>query len=138
MFSRFQRFMYGRYGVDELSRDLLWVAIGFSVIGMILGFFPLRYVSLAFSALSFLLIIYILTRVFSKNINRRVMENHKYLAKTEKIRKKFRFAKMRFRDRKIFRYVRCPYCKTYSRVPRGKGKIRITCRSCHKQFQKKV
>ena len=132
------KFMYGRYGVDELGRDLLYLALGFSLLSIVLNIFHVRTVTLVLSLLSILVMIFIIFRALSRNINRRVMENHKYLAKTEKIRTKFRFWRQRFRERKTYRYVRCPHCKNYSRVPRGKGKIKITCRVCKKQFEKKV
>jgi len=138
MRDRFIRFMYGRYGVDELSKHLLIFTIVLSVIGMILRWFNLEIVSLSISLLTMILLALIIYRMMSKNINRRVMENHRYLAKTSKIRNGFRFMRTRFRERKQYRYVKCPSCRNYCRVPKGKGKIKITCRVCKKQFTKKV
>lgn len=132
------RFMYGRYGVDELGKHMLISSLVISLLGMILNLFRLRYVPFICSILSFIVIGIIIFRALSKNINRRVMENHKYLGKTEKIRARFKFEKTRFADRKNYRYIKCPNCKNYSRVPKGKGKIKITCRVCKKQFDKKV
>lgn len=39
------------------------------------------------------------------------------------------------KDHKIFK---CPSCKTYLRVPRGKGKILITCSNCGHKLNKKT
>ncbi len=132
------RFMYGRYGVDELGKHMLVASIVISLLGMVLNLFRLKYVPFICSILSFAVIGIIIFRALSKNINRRVLENHRYLGKTEKVRAKIRFEKTRFADRKNYRYVKCPNCKNYSRVPKGKGKIKITCRVCKKQFDKKV
>lgn len=132
------RFMYGRYGVDELGKQMLISSLFISLLGMILNLFKLKIAPFICSILSFIIIGSIIFRALSKNINRRVMENHKYLAKTEKLRNRIKFEKTRFADRKNYRYIKCPNCKNYSRVPRGKGKIKITCRVCKKQFDKKV
>ncbi len=139
MRDKFLKFMYGRYGVDEFGKSMLITAIIFSVLGMVINLFRFGFwISFSCSVLSTALMAYIIYRAFSKNINKRVMENHKFLAKTEKLRTYFRFCKTRFNDRKTFSYVKCPNCKNYSRVPKGKGKIKITCRVCKKQFERKV
>ena len=141
MRDKFIKFMYGRYGVDEYGKTMLLAAIILSVIGMIINMFKFNvcfWISFGFSALSTLLMIYIIYRAFSRNINKRVHENHKFLARTEKLRNYFRFCKTRYNDRKSFKYIKCPNCKNYSRVPKGKGKIKITCRVCKKQFERKV
>ena len=41
------------------------------------------------------------------------------------------------RKDKAHRYFKCPNCSQYLRVPRGKGKITVTCRSCKASFQEK-
>lgn len=138
MRDKFIKFMYGRYGIDELGKHTLIFAIAVSVLGMIFNLFSLDVASFVCSLLSMTCVAICFFRALSKNINRRVMENHKYLGKTEKIRGKIKFLQTRFRERKTYKYVKCPQCKNYSRVPRGKGKIKITCRVCKRQFDKKV
>ena len=139
MRDKFLKFMYGRYGVDEFGKTMLLTAIVLSVLGMIINLFNFGFwISFACSVLSTALMIYIIYRAFSRNINKRVLENHKFLARTEKIRAYFRFCKTRYNDRKLYSYVKCPNCRNYSRVPKGKGKIKITCRVCKKQFERKV
>ena len=134
MREKFMRFMIGRYGVDEFGKTMAFTAIFLSVLRLFLT----GWASFILSLITFLLIIFVLYRTFSKNINKRVMENHKFLSKTSKLRAWFRFTKTRYDDRKLYRYIKCPNCKNYSRVPKGKGKIKITCRVCKKQFDKKV
>ncbi len=139
MRDKFLKFMYGRYGVDEFGRSMLITAIVLSVVGMIINFFRVGFwISFSLSAISTFLMVYIIFRAFSRNINKRVLENHKFLGRTAKIRTYFRFFKTRYNDRKSFSYVKCPNCKNYSRVPKGKGKIKITCRVCKKQFERNV
>ena len=101
------RFMYGRYGVDELGKHMLVASIVISLLGMVLNLFRLKYVPFICSILSFAVIGIIIFRSLSKNINRRVLENHRYLGKTEKVRSKIRFEKTRFADRKKYLYVKC-------------------------------
>ena len=37
-----------------------------------------------------------------------------------------------------YRYFKCPECKQKMRAPKGRGKIKVTCKHCHTQFVKKV
>lgn len=134
MREKFMRFMIGRYGVDEFSKTMAFTVVFLSLLRLFLT----GWASLIFSILSLLLVVFVIYRTFSKNINKRVMENHKFLSKTNKLRSWIQFAKTRYCDRKTYRYIKCPNCKNYSRVPKGKGKIKITCRVCKKQFDKKV
>ena len=43
----------------------------------------------------------------------------------------------RFALRKTYRYFSCPHCRQQVRVPKGRGKISITCPKCGTQFIKK-
>lgn len=137
MRDKFIKFMYGRYGVDELSRSMLACSFIVSLVGIVVRPW-VWWASLILFVVSIALMTLIFVRMFSKNINRRVLENHTFLAKTAKIRNKIKFIKTRYKDRKIYKYVKCPHCKSYSRVPKGKGRIKITCRVCKKQFEKEV
>ena len=114
MRDKFIRFMYGRYGMDELGKHMLIFAISVSVLGMIFNLFSLDFSSFICSVLSLTFVAICFFRALSKNINRRVMENHKYLGKTEKIRGKRKFLQTRYRERKTYKYVKCPQCKNLS------------------------
>ncbi len=134
MRNKFLKFMIGRYGVDEFSKTMAFTAVFLSLLRLFLK----GWASLILSILTLMIIVFVIYRTFSKNINKRVMENHKFLGKTNRFRNLLRFYKTRYNDRKTYRYIKCPNCKNYSRVPKGKGKIKITCRVCKKQFNKKV
>ena len=42
------------------------------------------------------------------------------------------------RDRKNYRYFKCPCCKQVQKAPKGRGRIRVTCHKCGNVFEKKV
>ncbi len=139
MRDKFIKFMYGRYGVDEFGKSMLITAVVISFLGMFINLlFKQAWLSFICSTLSTLLMVYIIYRAFSRNINKRVLENHKFLKKTSKFRDWLKFCKTRYNDRNLYKYVKCPNCKNYCRVPKGKGKIKITCRVCKKQFERNV
>ena len=133
----FQKFAYklaawmqGRYGYDELSRFLTIGGLIVLIVSRLLGFFPLYYI--AFAA-----IIWSSIRMYSKNIAKRQKERAWYLKQKNKVAGVFSLTKRRWQDRKTHRYFRCPRCGTVMRVPKGKGKIKITCPKCGQETYKK-
>ena len=127
---RFNRFMYGRYGQDELSRFLLMATLVLLVLEML---FHLRGAGL----IILLLIGWIYFRMFSRNISARYAENQKYLQMKEKVLGFFRGKKNRAEDLKQNHIYRCPKCSQKIRIPRGKGMIEITCPKCRTKFRKR-
>ncbi len=126
-----QRFMYGRYGQDNLNRFLSVSAL---VIYIVSIFSPLR----PMSSLGLFLIIIAVFRMLSKNKMGRARENYAYLNIRGKVMGVFARIKTRFNQRKTHRFYKCPSCKTQLRVPKGKGLIRIRCTKCSTQFKKKT
>ena len=126
---KFRNWMVGRYGTDELSRCLTWVAVGLMLLSCISA---LRFLYIP----SWIIIIWAYFRVFSKNIYKRSKERDTYLRITGKIRNKFSLLKRMWHDRKTHKYFKCPSCKTMIRVPKGKGKIAITCTKCRNEIIK--
>lgn len=128
----FQRFMSGRYGVDPFSQFLSTAALILVIFGLFLPG-PLRLLGwLGWAAL-----IYSYFRIFSRNIARRSAENRWFLEKRYAVQQRFGSAKTRFDQRKVYRYFRCPHCRQQLRVPRGRGRISITCPKCGTTFIKK-
>lgn len=121
--------MYGRYGVDQFGNFLFISYIILFVISLFVPFI---------SFLCYAVIIYSLYRMFSKQIYKRNMENEWFLAKTSGIRKFFNRQKNKWKYRKTHKYLKCPHCHQYLRVPKGKGNITITCPTCHQQFDKRT
>ena len=116
-------FMLGRYGTDKLNLTLLGVALAASAMGM---FFRHPAIALLMTAVSYGLMIWAIFRMLSRNTYQRYRENRKFLQLLEQ-----------WKDRQ-HRYYNCPRCRQTVRVPRGKGKISITCPRCKEQFIKKT
>lgn len=127
---KFQRATYGCYGPDELT-NVLYIAGLVLVLVSLIPWFRLFYL------LGFALMLWGVYRAFSKNYTKRRRERDGYLQISGGIKKFFRIQKKRFMERKTYRYYRCPACKAYSRVPRGHGRIVITCPKCRNQFERK-
>ena len=130
MKERMQRFMAGRYGNDQLNQFIFIVAI----ISMVLEIITRQSL---FYTLTLVLLILAYVRVFSRNINRRYEENMKFLQKKDAILNKFRRQKYYAAQRRNFHIYTCPQCKQKIRIPKGKGKISITCPKCRTSFIKK-
>ena len=129
MKERMQRFMAGRYGNDQLNQFIFIVAI----ISMVLEIITRQSL---FYTLTLVLLILAYVRVFSRNINKRYEENMKFLQKKDAILNKFRKQKYYAAQRRNFHIYTCPQCKQKIRIPKGKGKISITCPKCRNSFIK--
>ena len=98
---------------------------------LISGFIKVNLLRSPLYYLSLMGLIYAYYRVFSRNLSKRQAENYAFLSwKNQCVQ--------RWQQRKTHRFYRCPKCKTVLRVPKGKGKISITCRSCGEKFIKKT
>ena len=124
-----QRFMSGRYGSDAFGNFLCVVSLICLVLGLFVGIF--YYIGLA-------LLIYTYFRMLSRNVSKRYAENQMFLQKSAGVRARFARVKQRFALRKTYRYFSCPRCKQQIRVPKGRGRISITCPKCGTQFIKKT
>ena len=124
------RFMYGRYGADQFSRFLLVASFVAMILNIILGWRILYYIFLA-------IIIYNCVRMYSKNIYKRQQELAAYLTLKRKFDSKFALQKRKWNERHTHRFFACPVCRTTVRVPKGRGKIEITCPKCKNTFIKK-
>ena len=123
-----RRFMFGRYGLDQLNVVLMIAAVALCLISFLFSRINAVWtVALSFvlNLLSYVLLFWYILRAFSRNIEKRNQENRRFLA---------------FRSRltdKQNRYYRCPNCKQTVRVPRGRGKICIKCPKCSEKFVRK-
>lgn len=119
-----QHFMMGRYGqMDKLNSLLLWTGV---IIVLVSMFFPAGVVTLILPLVSYGLLGVSLWRMLSRNVYKRARENRRYISFLE-----------RLKDRE-HRYYSCPACKQDVRVPKGKGKISITCPKCREKFIRKT
>ena len=125
-----QRMMYGRYGNDQLGMFLLGLYLLFFLLSAVTG---LQFLSI----IGTVSILVALIRMMSRQIDRRRAENAKFLSMTAPVTKWIKLRRTMHRD-KEHAYFKCPNCKQTLRVPRGKGRITITCRSCGTSFQEKT
>ena len=145
---RFARFMYGRYGFDELGRLLLYITLLLMIFSTVFRWPVASFICLFVFILSYF-------RIFSRNINKRSYENDRYLCLKGKVLDAFRRAFGKKGEKKDgqrsccncykgavyeaeYKVFKCPDCKQKLRVPRGKGRIQITCRRCGREFIKKT
>ncbi len=130
MQEKIQRFMQGRYGADELSKACLILTTVLCVISVFSGWDVFFWLGLA-------LLLYTYWRMLSKNCSKRYSERQKFLDVRYRMAVKRREIKNRLYQRKVFHIYKCPQCRQKVRVPRGKGKICITCPKCKAEFIKK-
>ena len=116
-------FMAGRYGTDRLNMVILCAGLFCSLLSVWVKAVP---ANIIFWALSYGLMIWAIFRTLSRNTYRRYQENRKFLQFFT-----------RLKDR-LNRYFDCPKCRQLVRVPRGKGKIAITCPRCKEKFIRKT
>lgn len=127
--AKFQQFMVGRCGPDQLSLAISWIAVILWLLSGLTGWGAFYILALVAVAVS-------LFRMFSRNIAKRKAENARFLTAIRPLQRKFSALRTRMRD-KDHRYFRCPNCKQQMRVPRGKGRIQVTCRSCGTTFEER-
>ncbi len=130
---RIARFMYGRYGMDPLGRFLLIAALVLLVISMFLG----SVANLIFWVLGLAALVWCYARALSRKFDKRRAENNKYLRAKAAVMQWFSSVKTRWTQRKEYRFFRCPSCHALLRVPKGKGRIQLTCRKCGNRFERK-
>ena len=141
--------------LDELNKALL-ITCG---VCYLLSFVLSRYAaaSTLFRLLFAAAAIFLGVRLFARNPAARNNENMKFLAIVTAVKEFFskpfgnagggrRQAsapsssglmekwKRQWREYRTYRYLICPQCSQRLRVPRGKGKIRVTCTKCRNQF----
>ena len=118
-----RQFMQGRYGTDKLNTAILLAGLSACVLQILL---PVAFLKLILMLFSYVCMGIAIFRALSHNTYKRYQENRKYLRFLEQIKDK------------EHRYFDCPRCHQPVRVPRGKGKISITCPKCKEKFIKKT
>ncbi len=123
------KFMYGRYGVDDLYKFLFKCFFFLTLINLIFHNTILFYIEL----LIFVIMMY---RVLSKNISKRYKENIRFLSIKKKALKPFSNIKRNYRDRKQYVYKKCHNCKTTLRLPlpSRRGINHVKCPECKKRL----
>ena len=155
-----QNFMNGRRGVDDLSAALCAIGVVLTIVGTVFSIQPLTYIALA-------IMVWALIRALSKNETAREQENRafKHLVgripvvgerlggtsassysssrpssgntKADDLKRQARTAKKMWKDRKTKAFLKCPTCGQTLSVPKGKGRIIVTCPKCHTRMETK-
>lgn len=151
-------FMKGRNGADELTIVMGFAGIVIAMIGSIARIQWLSWIAIAVIVIGVL-------RGLSKNIDARHKENEAFVAATanvpglgkfvaslgggaaaanasraagtskEDFERAKRTAKKMWKGRKTTAYLKCPNCGQMLSVPKGKGKIHVTCPKCHAKME---
>ena len=124
------RFMVGRYGNDQLNAFLMCLALVLAILNAL--FFKNAIVTF----LVWVLLGIEMFRCYSKKIYTRRVENDKFLRMMAPVTKRLNLMKKQAED-KEHKYFVCPNCKQNVRVPRGRGKITITCPKCRTKFDRR-
>ena len=126
--AKIQKFMYGRYGTDELYNFLFKLYIVLLIIDLFVKWWGLLYLEL-------LVVIIMLYRMFSKNISRRKKENKKFLNIKNAVMKPFCTWNKQVRDKNNI-YKKCNKCKTVIRLPlpSSYGIKHVKCPKCKKKL----
>lgn len=127
--SALRRFMYGRYGNDHLNHFLSLVFLILILIYTFTSFALLYWLALV----PFFLFVF---RFFSRNLPQRREENARFLKAATPPVRWWRLRRTMRKD-KEHRYFKCPNCGQRLRVPRGRGRVTVTCRSCNASFEEK-
>ncbi len=131
MREKLYRFMAGRNGMDQYCRFLSYAALAVVILNIFCR-------SAILWTIALLLIVYCDFRMLSRKLEKRRLENSRYLRMSYKVTNGFRNWRDRQKQRKDFCFFRCPSCHAMLRVPRGKGRIRVTCRKCGNAFEKRT
>lgn len=131
MLNWLRNFMAGRYGADQLNLVLIVASL---VLSVILMFVPVPFIQL----IAYLPLGWAVYRMFSRNILKRGDENIRFLNRWNRWKRWFGKQKQHQADRKVYRFFKCPNCSQKIRLPKGRGKVRVTCPKCRAEFVKKV
>lgn len=127
---RLSLWLEGRYGADSLSNVLNMVGLALLLIAVLTGLTLLWAFAMGVILLSAF-------RTFSKNIPQRERENEAWLNLIAKPKEAISLARKAWANRATTKYFRCEGCGAVLSVPKGKGKLRVTCPKCHWQTEKK-
>lgn len=129
--NKYRKFMYGRYGNDELNFALIVLSL---LLSLVSNFDKLWF----FYFISIIPVAVAAWRFISRNTNARYNERIKFISAVSFFKDRFIKIKSRSQDRKTHRFYTCKKCKAKLRLPKGRGKIKITCPKCGNTMIKKT
>ena len=139
---KLRQFFTGRYGGDSLNTFICVISmlslLAASIVTSAASGKTALAIGLALFAVAAVLVGFAAFRVFSRNLAARRKE-YDWFRRVFVIpfTRKKNEAKTRSAQKDTHRFFKCPGCRQTVRVPKGKGKIRITCPKCGKVFERK-
>lgn len=127
--------MQGRYGFDTLNKFLIITVFVLSFISLFVFNVWARMIITVIEAA---LLGWFIFRLLSKNITGRLHENRIFERVFNPVKSFFVLSFKKIRDRKNYRYVKCPSCKAQLRVKNIKGVHTVRCPKCSNEFKKKI
>lgn len=117
----------GRNGADDLSSACTNVAVVLVVVNLVSR-------NSAFAVVALLLLAYSWYRISSKDVARRRSENAEAARRVGPVLSWLANPVAAAREARMYKHLTCPSCGQRVRIPRGKGKVRVTCPRCHARF----
>jgi hypothetical protein len=127
-----QKFMMGRYGTDPLNFALILLSLVLSIV------FAMTPLGLIGSLIAMAPLIWAIVRMFSRNTAKRAAENRAFMKLWNPVKNWFQWLWLSVRYMKKNRYFLCPKCGRIACVPKGTGKVTITCKNCREKYDKKA
>lgn len=135
LIQRFMIFMQGRYGTDTLNKFLFALFIVLWIVNIFIFNLLARNI---IWLIELLIIALVMFRSFSRNINKRSAENRMFLKYYNPVKSLVKLNILKFKDRKEYKYLKCPVCKSQLRVKNKKGNHTVHCPRCGSEFDKKI
>jgi len=127
MMDRLRLWMTGRNGTDALCIATVGLAAGLEFVSLLTDWE-------IFSLLGSIALVWALYRFLSRDLYRRRAENLRFTRLGTELRERFEDWRVRASQSREYRFFVCPGCKNRLRVPRGKGKVQVTCPRCGERF----
>ncbi len=129
-----RKFLKGRYGFDAVCAGMVLLTVLIDLLVLLLPYEEIR----RFGFISFIPLIFCVLRMLSRDRDRREMENDYFVSAAAPFSRALERRRERKYQKKTFRFFVCPVCRQQLRVPRGKGRVEITCPSCGDKFIRKA
>ena len=124
---RLMEWLRGRQGPDDLAVFSVNLAIVIVLVNVFARTGWLGWVGLA-------LVAYAMFRIQSRNLGARARENEAFLRALGPARPWVQNPRAAWAELRAYKHVRCSSCRQRVRVPRGKGRLRVTCPRCKTKF----
>jgi hypothetical protein len=126
-----RNFMVGRNGVDQLSVAVI-------ILALLLNFLSRNIGSSIPTVFAVILLAWAVFRMLSGNIEKRRSENLRFVRMLSGIKNGYAGFRYDRAQARAYKFFTCPGCRNRLRVPRGKGKLNITCPKCGQRFSGKT